>query len=134
MYTVIDVCTLPFAGLSGQVINAAIKVHSSLGPGLLESAYQACLAHELRKGGLAVATQVPLPMEYAGSLLDIGYRVDVVVEGKVIVEIKAVSKVLPVHEAQLLSYLRLSGLPLGLLFNFHSVRVMDGMKRMVNNA
>ena len=113
-------------------MDAALKVHSLLGPGLLESAYQACLAHELRKRSLYVATQVGLPVVYEGEKLDLGYRIDLLVENLVIVEIKCVDAIHPVHEAQLLSYLRLSGKNVGLLINFHVARLRDGIKRMVD--
>jgi GxxExxY protein len=103
--------------------------HSLLGPGLLESAYQTCLAHELRKRALYVATQVGLPLVYEGEKLDLGYRIDLLVENLVIVEIKCVDAIHPVHEAQLLSYLRLSGKNVGLLINFHVARLKDGIKR-----
>ena len=117
---------------SHQILNAALKVHSSLGPGLLESAYQACLAHELRSRGLNVQVQLPLPVTYDGRLIDIAYRVDMLVDGCIIIELKTVPKVLPIHQAQLLSYLKLSGFRLGLLINFHVVHLRDGLSRMVN--
>jgi GxxExxY protein len=118
--------------VSGAVVSAAIKVHTLLGPGLLESAYQACLAKELEKRGLIVETQVGLPVVYEGEKLDLGYRIDLLVENLVIVEIKSVEAIHPVHEAQLLSYLRLSGKNVGLLINFHVARLKDGIKRMVD--
>ena len=121
-------------GYSGQVVDAAMKVHSALGPGVLESAYEACLAYELRKRGLGVAVQVPLPVVYDGVELEVGYRLDLLVNAVLIVEIKAVRQLLPVHQAQLLSYLKLSNRRLGLLINFHSHRLKDGsIKRIVNN-
>jgi GxxExxY protein len=119
--------------ISRLVITAAMKVHSLLGAGLLESAYEACLAHELRKQGLKVQTQVALPVVYDGVRLDIGYRVDVLVEDCIIVELKAVEKILAVHEAQLLSHLKVSGIHLGLLINFRVPHLKDGIKRLVNN-
>jgi GxxExxY protein len=118
--------------VSGVVVNAAMRVHSLLGPGLLESAYQACLAQELRKRGLSVETQVGLPVVYEAGKLDLGDRIDLLVENLVIVEIKCVEAIHPVHEAQLLSYLRLSGKNVGLLINFHVARLKDGIKRMVD--
>jgi GxxExxY protein len=118
--------------VSGAVINAAMRVHSVLGPGLLESAYQACLAQELRKRGMSVETQVGLPVVYEGEKLDLGYRIDLLIENLVIVEIKCVEAIHPVHEAQLLSYLWLSGKNVGLLINFHVARLKDGIKRMVD--
>jgi GxxExxY protein len=118
--------------VSGAVVNAAMRVHSRLGPGLLESAYQACLAQELLKRGLMVATQLGLPVVYEGEKLDLGYRIDLLVENLVIVEIKCVEAIHPVHEAQLLCYLRLSGKNVGLLINFHVAHLKDGIKRMVD--
>jgi len=119
--------------LSHQVIGAAIEVHKALGPGLLESAYEACLAYELREQGLAVEAQVALPVVYRDVRLDCGYRVDLLVEGSLIVEVKAVSEIASVHKAQLLSYLRLAQLPLGLLINFHSELLTRGVRRVVNH-
>ena len=114
-------------------MDAAMKVHSKLGPGMLESAYGACLAHELRIRGLSVRAQVPLPIVYEGVRIEIGYRIDLLVEEEVVVELKTVAKLLPIHEAQLLSYLRLSGLRTGLLINFHVPRLKDGIRRMLND-
>ena len=119
--------------VTGAVIDAAIRVHSALGPGLLESAYVACFAHELRARGLDVRTEVPLPLRYRGVTIDCAYRLDLVVEESVIVEVKASSKLLPVHQAQLLSYLRIAGLRVGLLINFHERHLRDGIKRLVNH-
>ena len=119
------------AGVSKSVLNAAMRVHSALGPGLLESAYTACLAHELRRDGFDVRTEVPLPLVYEGLKLEIGYRIDMLVEDLVIVEIKSVEAVAPVHHAQVLSYLKLSGRSLGLLINFNVVHLKDGIKRFV---
>ena len=116
-----------------MIIDAAMKVHTALGPGLLESAYEACLAHELRMRGLHVQIQVVLPIEYDGVKLDAGYRIDLLVESCVIVELKAVEKMNPIFEAQILSYLKLSKLEVGLLINFHVPRLKDGLKRIVNN-
>ena len=118
--------------VSGAVVDAALKVHSTLGPGLLESAYAACLAHELSKRGHRVDTQVGLPVVYDGEKLDLGYRIDLLVENLVIVEVKCVEAIHPVHEAQLLSYLRLSGKNVGLLINFYVVHLRAGIKRMVD--
>ena len=109
-----------------------MRVHSVLGPGLLESAYQACLLHELRKRRLRVADQVGLPVVYDGERIDLGYRIDLVVEDSVIVEIKCVEAIHPVHQAQLLSYVRLSGKQVGLLINFYVAHLKDGIKRMVD--
>jgi len=118
--------------ISGAVVNAAMKVHSTIGPGLLENAYEACLLHELKKRGVNVRSQVTLPVHYDGEVIDIGYRLDLLVEDKVIVELKAAEKLLPIHEAQLLSYLKLSNKQLGLLINFNVLHLKDGIKRMVN--
>ena len=118
--------------VTGQIIDASMKVHTELGPGLLESAYEACLAYELRKRGLSVVVQLSLPVKYDGVELDAGYRIDLIVEDRVIVELKAVEKTTPLHEAQLLSYLKLSGQKVGLLINFNVVRLKDGIKRMAN--
>jgi len=109
-----------------------MKVHSSLGPGLLESAYQACLAHELRSRGIEVAAQVAVPVVYQGQKLEVGYRIDLLVENRVVVEVKSVEAVHPIHEAQLLSYMRLSGLNVGLLINFNVLHLRDGIRRMVD--
>ena len=117
--------------LSDQVIGAAIEVHPQLGPGLLESAYQACLAHELSLRGILFVSQLDLPLTYKGVQLDVGYRIDLLVDDKVIVELKAVEKVLPIHEAQLLTYLRLLRKPVGLLLNFSVPVLKDGIIRRV---
>jgi GxxExxY protein len=116
---------------SGQVVDAAMRVHSALGPGLLESAYEACLAYELRKRGLRLLRQVAMPIMYDCVKIELGYRADLLVDGVVLVELKTVAKIIPVHEAQLLSYLKLSGIRLGLLINFHEHRLRDGIKRLV---
>lgn len=118
--------------VSGSVVNAAMKVHSVLGPGLLESAYQVCLAHELRRRGLRVEAQVPLPVVFEGERLEAGYRIDLLVKDLVVVEIKCVEAIYPVHQAQLLSYLRLSGRNVGLLINFYVAHLKDGITRMVD--
>ena len=118
--------------ISAEIVDAAMKVHSALGPGLLESAYLACLAHELRSRGLAVRLQVPLPILYEAVRIRVGYRVDMLVENVVIVELKVARNLHPIHEAQLLSYLKLAERKLGLLINFHVVHLRDGIKRMVN--
>ncbi len=118
--------------LTGAIIDGAMKVHSALGPGLLESAYEACLLFELHRRGLDAAQQVELPVVYDGVRIDCGYRLDLLVENEIIVEVKAVEKVVPVHQAQLLSYLKLSGKNVGLLINFNVVHLKDGIKRMIN--
>lgn len=115
------------------MIGAAISVHSVLGPGLLESAYEECLCYELSQIGLAFERQVPLPVKYKDVQLDCGYRIDIVVERSVIIEVKAVERIIPVHEAQLLSYLKLSRMRVGLLMNFHVPVLKSGLKRIVNN-
>jgi GxxExxY protein len=109
-----------------------MKVHSTLGPGLLESAYQACLAHELRNRGFEVVTEVPQPVVYEGHKLEVGYRIDLIVEHRVVVEVKSVEALHPIHQAQLLSYMRLSGIGVGLLINFNVLHLRDGIKRMVD--
>lgn len=119
--------------ISGTIIDSAIKVHTALGAGMLESAYEICLIHELRKRRLNVQSQLTLPVMYDNIKLDAGYRIDLLVENAVIVELKAVERILPVDEAQLLSYLKLSGKKLGLLLNFNVVHFKNGIKRIVNN-
>ncbi len=114
------------------IIGAAMRVHSALGPGLLENAYEACLVYELEKRGLSVKRQVPMPVTYEGVALDVGYRLDLLVADAVVIELKAVEKVLPLHGAQLLSYLRLGGYKLGFLLNFNVPHMRDGIKRVVN--
>ena len=119
--------------ISGQIISAAMAVHSALGPGLMESAYEGCLVHELKKRDVPVKSQVILPVIYDAIKIDVGYRIDLKVADAVIVEVKAIDKLAPIHEAQLLTYLKLSGAKLGLLLNFNVVHMKDGIKRMVNN-
>ena len=119
--------------ITRRIIGAAIEVHRHLGPGLLESAYQTCLAFELRQLGYKVEEQKPLPVIYKHVKLDCGYRLDLVVEDAVIAEIKAVERLMPIHDAQLLSYLRLSKKRVGLLINFHVQMLKDGLKRIVND-
>jgi len=118
--------------ISGKIIECAIKVHRVLGPGLLESTYEACLVHEIRKAGLKVESQVFLPVIYEGIEIDAGYRLDILVEDAVIIELKAVESILSIHEAQLLTYLKLSHKKLGLLINFNVVLLKNGIKRKVN--
>ena len=117
---------------SKEILGAAIEVHSYLGPGLLESAYEECLCRELAIRGLTFEWQKPLAVFYKGVKLDCGYRLDVVVGGLVILELKAVDQIEPIHEAQLLTYLKLSGLKLGILINFNVPLLKDGIKRIVN--
>jgi GxxExxY protein len=119
----------PKNSLSERVIGAAIEVHRQLGPGLLESTYEACLCFELAQRGIACAQQVPLPVIYKGNRLDCGYRIDLLVEQELIVEVKSVDQLVRIHEAQLLTYLRLSGLKLGLLLNFNAVLLKHGLRR-----
>jgi GxxExxY protein len=118
--------------LSNVIIGAAIEVHRHLGPGLLESSYQACLCHELAALNVPFRSQVPLPVVYKGLALDAAYKIDVIVDELVVVELKAVEILAPIHQAQLLTYLRLSSLWLGLLINFNVKVVKDGIKRIVN--
>ena len=118
--------------ITGAVVSSAMKVHSLLGPGLLESAYEACLAHELRNRGFHVGTQVALPVVYEGHKLEAGYRIDLVVAHQVVVEVKSAETIHPIHKAQLLSYLRLSGMRVGLLINFNVLHLRDGISRMVD--
>ena len=117
--------------LTEKVIGCAIEVHRILGPGLLESAYQRCLLIELRKQGLAVETEVPMPVKYKDEILDCGYRADILVEKSLLLELKAVEALLPIHEAQILTYMKLSGIRIGLLINFHQTRLVDGLKRFI---
>ena len=117
--------------LTGRIIGAAIEVHRRLGPGLLESAYETCLAYELNLAGLKVKRQAPVPIVYRDIKLDSGYRIDMLIEDVVIVEVKSVASLLPVHEAQLLSYLKLNGGGRGLLINFNVKLLKDGIKRLI---
>jgi len=117
--------------LTSKLIAAAIEVHRQLGPGLLESTYEECYCHELTLREVSLERQKPIPLVYKGIKLDCGYRMDVVADRKAIVEVKCVEKILPVHEAQLLTYLKLSGLKVGLIINFHSQFIKDGIKRLV---
>ena len=119
--------------LSNEIIGAAIEVHKHLGPGLLESTYERCLCRELALRNIRFQTQVALPIEYKGIKLDCGYRLDVIVEECVVLELKVVEKFEPIHQAQLLTYLRLSGLKLGILINFNVPVLKNGIRRIVNN-
>lgn len=118
--------------ISGQIVDAAMKVHSALGPGLLESAYEACLLFELHKRGLKANSQVELPVFYDTVNINIGYRIDMLVEDAIILEIKSVAEINPLHKAQLLSYLKRADKKIGLLINFNTVYLKDGLVRMVN--
>lgn len=117
--------------LSKIILDAAFRVHTAIGPGLLESAYEACLAFELRNEGLNVLTQVPLPLVYRDVKLDVGYRLDLLVEDLVVVEIKSVDSLIAIHQAQVISYLKLSG-KLGILINFNTLHLRDGIRRVVH--
>jgi len=119
--------------LTREIIGAAIKIHRALGPGLLESAYEACLAYELQRLGMRVERQKPVPLIYESVKLDCGFRADLVVEGRVVVETKCKDALHPIDDAQLLSHLRRLNLSVGLLINFHVMILRDGIKRLVNN-
>ncbi|HEU5453378.1 MAG TPA: GxxExxY protein [Terriglobales bacterium] len=119
--------------ITGEIVDAAMKVHTALGPGLLESVYEACLAFELRQRGLRVQQQVQLPVHYCGLTIEAGYRMDLLVENAVVVELKAIESMLPIHKAQLLSYLRMSGYEVGLLLNFNVVHLRNGIERVINS-
>jgi GxxExxY protein len=123
---------VPSISITYEIVGAAIEVHRRLGPGLLESAYQRCLCEELRLRGIHSINQVPLPLRYGTLSLDCGYRLEMIVEGSIIVEVKAVSRVLPVHRAQVLTYLKLTGLRLGLLINFNVEMLRSGIYRIIN--
>jgi GxxExxY protein len=118
--------------IARQVVDAAYKIHTRFGPGLLESAYQAMLAHELRQRGLQVECEQPIPLIYDGIELKVGFRADMIVEGRVIVELKSVEALVPVHKKQLITYLKLADKRLGLLINFGSAYIKDGIVRLVN--
>ena len=122
---------MQFDDLSRQVIGCAIEVHKTLGPGLLESTYEKCLAHELGLAGLSYTAQESLPVNYKGVVLDCGYRLDLVVENKLIIELKSVDKLQKINEAQILTYLKLTGLSVGLLINFNEIVLKNGIKRFV---
>jgi GxxExxY protein len=117
--------------LGEAIIGAALKVHTALGPGMLESVYEACLAHELVQSGLSVKTQVPVPVVYGGAQMDTAFRLDILVENLVALVLKAVERLLPIHKAQLISYLRLGDYPLGYLLNFNVIHMREGIKRVV---
>jgi len=118
--------------ITGEIIGAAIEVHRELGPGLLESSYEICLARELELRGISFDFELPLPLEYKGVRLDCGYRLDLLVAGAVIVEVKSVEKLAPIHDAQVLTYLKLTGVKVGLLINFNVVVLKAGLKRLVH--
>jgi GxxExxY protein len=118
--------------LSEKIIGAAIEVHRALGPGLLESAYEECLCLELTKAGVTFKRQVKMPVAYKGKRIDCGYRADLIIDGALLLELKSVDRLLPIHQAQVLTYLKLSGIRTGLLINFNSKVLKDGIKRLVN--
>jgi GxxExxY protein len=120
-------------GLTHQIISCAMQVHTTLGPGLLESAYEACLAYELSLNQIRFAKQVECPVTYGRLKIDAGYRVDILVDNKVIVELKSVERINALHQAQLLTYLKLTGMHIGLLINFNVLHLREGIKRMVNH-
>lgn len=122
---------MEFSELSHRVIGCAIEVHRTLGPGLLESTYEQCLAHELKLAGIRFALQQPMPVDYKGIRLDCGYRVDLLVEDRMILELKSVEQLLGIHQAQLLTYMKLAGVPQGFLINFNVKRLKDGLKSFV---
>ena len=122
---------MEFDELSRSVIGCAIEVHRNLGPGLLESTYRQCLACELSHAGILFQMEVPLPVRYKDILLDCGYRIDLLLRGELIVEIKSVEALLPIHQAQILTYTRLANVPIGLLINFNVTRLQTGIKRFV---
>ncbi|MBK6895395.1 MAG: GxxExxY protein [Alphaproteobacteria bacterium] len=131
-----DITQFPDLGarLTHKIIEAAIEVHKYFGPGLLESIYEEALAVEMKSMGLNFERQKPIPVEYKGLKIDTVFRADFIVENEVILELKAVEKILPIHEAQILSYMKLSGMKLGLIMNFNSVLIKDGIKRMALGA
>src|SRR5438477_10617962 len=120
--------------MASIAVDAAFAVHCEFGPGLLESAYQACFAQELELRGIRHQQQLPVPLTYKGKLIEIGFRADFVMEGKLLIELKAVEQVIPVHKAQVITYLKIMKLPLGLLINFNEVLIKDGIRRILNIA
>ncbi len=128
-----EIAMKPINQLTEQIIGAAITVHREKGPGLLESAYEVCLAYELESIGLHLVRQVAIPLVYKGITLDTAFRADLIVENRVLVELKALESILPVHKAQLLSYIRETGHEVGLLINFHVPKLVDGITRVIND-
>jgi GxxExxY protein len=128
---VLFVVNTEFDALSNRVIGCALEVHRNLGPGLLESTYEQCLAHELRTADIPFKLQYPLPVEYKGMRLDCGYRIDFLVDDSLIIELKSVDRLLPIYQAQLLTYMKLAGISIGLLINFNVRYLKHGIKRMV---
>jgi len=125
---------LEYNNISKRIINAAIEVHKELGAGLLESVYEYCLLDELKRNGLRAERQVQLPLNYKGNKLDKEFVIDVLVENKIVLELKSVETILPIHEFQLLTYLKLSGMKLGLLINFNVPQLKDGIRRKINGT
>ena len=123
---------MDFESIAREIVDTAIRVHTRLGPGMLEAAYEACVEYELGKRSYHVKKQVPMPLRYDDLVLDIGYRLDLVVEDAVVIELKSVQQLLPVHKAQLLSYLRAGDYRMGFLLNFNTLHMRDGIKRVVN--
>jgi GxxExxY protein len=123
---------MDYEAVARDIVDTAIRVHTRVGPGMLESAYEACIEYELTKRALAVKKQVPLSLRYEEILLDVGYRVDLLVEDAIVIELKSVRELLPIHKAQLLSYLRAGDYRLGFLLNFNTIHMRDGIKRVVN--
>ena len=119
--------------ISGAIVDASMKVHSALGPGLLEGVYETCLKHELIKRGMRCHSQVPMPVIYDGVEIEMGFRLDLLVQDLVVVELKAIERLLPIHEAQLLTYLKLTKKDVGLLINFNVTHLRNGIKRIINN-
>jgi GxxExxY protein len=122
---------MEFDNLSNKIIGCVIEVHKYLGPGLMESAYERCLSYEINAAGLKHEVQKQIPIEYKGIKLDVGYRIDLIVENSVIIELKSVEQILPIHEAQILTYMKLAEVSVGLLINFNVIKVKDGIKRFV---
>ena len=123
---------MDFEGIAREIVDTAIRVHTRLGPGMLESAYESCIEYELGKRSLTVKKQVPVPLRYDDLVLDMGFRLDLIVEDAVVIELKSVQQLLPIHVAQLLSYLRAGDYRLGFLLNFNTVHMRDGIRRVVN--
>ena len=119
--------------IAKQIVHCAIKVHKSLGPGLLESVYQKCLAYELERAGLVVQCEVPVPVQYGDVKIDAGFRADMIVEDSIIVENKTVEQIAPIHEAQLLTYLKLTNFDIGFILNWNVILMKNGIRRMVHN-
>ena len=117
--------------LTGKIIGLAIEIHRELGPGLLESVYKACLTYELRQSSLSFMSEKQIPVIYKEIALECGFRADIIVENNIILELKAVEKILPIHQAQLITYLKLTGLKMGFIFNFNVIRLKDGIRRIV---